>query len=138
MRKSASNASHRFVGFHPKGLEASLLRRRKYALARQFNLPDDLLGGSLTLTHRRCGQPTCRCASGDQHPMWTLTYSVAGTKHVQIIPSAAVASLQPLAKRGQEYRQAVIELLALNAQLVTLWQKEQRARRHSQRRRTSR
>lgn len=64
--------------------------------------------------------------------MWTLTYSVAGTKHVQVIPKAAVASLQPLVECGRQYRDAVAELLALNAQLLGLWLKQQRtkARRH--------
>jgi hypothetical protein len=60
--------------------------------------------------------------------MWTLTYSVDGTKHVQVIPTAIVPSLRPLLERGKQYRQGIAELLAINAQLVKLWRGQQRRR----------
>jgi hypothetical protein len=103
---------------------ASRLRQRKYSLVRALGLPDDLLGGSLTLTHRRCGKPGCRCASGEGHPLWALTYSVDGDKHVQAIPAAMVEQLQPLLERGRRYREGLVELLGINAQLVTLWRQQ--------------
>ena len=46
----------------PKGPQAARLRQRKFELLRRFAIPADLLPGSLSLTHRRCGQPTCHCA----------------------------------------------------------------------------
>lgn len=128
MAKSASKRAHRNEWFKAKGVEASQLRRHKYALVRQFGLPEDLLGGALSLTHRRCGKAGCRCASGDLHPMWTLTYSVAGKRHVEVIPHALVPLLQPLVERGQVYRDAVAEVRRINAQLLHLWRQEQRSR----------
>lgn len=59
--------------------------------------------------------------------MWTLTYSVDGNRRVEHIPDDLATMLQPLAEQGRAYRNAVNELLALNAQLVTLWRKQQRA-----------
>jgi hypothetical protein len=50
------------TGSTPKGGAASRLRQRKYALLRRFQIPRDALPGSLALTHRRCGTPTCHCA----------------------------------------------------------------------------
>jgi hypothetical protein len=61
--------------------------------------------------------------------MWTLTYSVEGTKHVQVIPAEHVVALQPLLERARHYREALAEHLAINAQLVSLWRVQQRARR---------
>lgn len=46
----------------PKGPEAARLRQRKFALLRQFQLPQDLLPGSLSVSQTRCGKPTCHCA----------------------------------------------------------------------------
>jgi hypothetical protein len=129
MAKSASKRPVRLVCYAAKGPAASRLRQRKYALARKLGLPAELLGGSLTLTHRRCGKPACRCASDPGHPLWTLTYSVEGQKHVQAVPAASVAALQPLLLRARVYRDALSELLAINAQLVSLWRQQQRARR---------
>ena len=116
--------------FATKSVAASRLRRRKYALVRRFGFPAEALGGSLTQTHRRCGRATCHCASGVGHPQWALTYSVKGTRYVQAVPADAVPELRPLVARGREYRNAVAELLAINAQLLSLWRQEQRRRPH--------
>jgi hypothetical protein len=114
--------------FATKSVAASRLRRRKYALARRFVFPTEVLGGSLTQTHRRFGRATCHCAAGLGHPQWALTYSVKGTRYVQAVPADAVPELRRLVARGREYRNAVAELLAINAQLLSLWRKEQRGR----------
>src|SRR5437868_14627945 len=70
----------------PKGPEAARLRQRKFALLRQFQLPQDLLPGSLSVSHTRCGKPTCHCAQGEGHPAWSLTFMAAGKKRVERIP----------------------------------------------------
>jgi hypothetical protein len=61
--------------------------------------------------------------------MWTLTYSVDGHRHVEYLPDDLAASLSPLAQRGRAYHEALNEILTLNAQLVSLWRKQQRPRR---------
>ena len=61
--------------------------------------------------------------------MWTLTYSVEGDKRVQVIPTELVVELEPLIARARAYRDAVAEVAAINAQLVSLWREQQRARR---------
>lgn len=62
--------------------------------------------------------------------MWTLTHSIDGTKHVQVIPATAVPMLRPVVERGRQFRAALTELMALNAQLVALW-RQQRPRRRA-------
>jgi len=134
MQKSASKHRYRLSDFHPKGIEASRVRQRKHALARELGIPEDLIAGSLTLTHRKCGKPTCRCASDRGHSMWTLTYSVAGDKHVLVIPEDWLPWLRPLVIAGRRYRQAVAEVVALNAHLLALWRRQnagRKPRRHS-------
>ena len=59
--------------------------------------------------------------------MWTLTYSVDGRRHVEFIPDELVALVTPLFEEGRAYRDAVQEILRINAELVTLWRKQQRA-----------
>ena len=115
--------------FASKNREASLLRQRKYKLIRRFGLPENMLGGCLTLTHRRCGKPTCHCAAGQGHPLWTLSYSSGGKKHVEVLPKSLVTELRPLVQEGRELREALMEVLAINLQLLRLWRLEQRVRR---------
>src|SRR5437762_10389796 len=75
-----------------KGDPASRLRQRKHALLRGLYVPPDALPGSLALTHHRCGKPTCRCADGEGHPAWSLTFMVDGKKRVEHIPEEWVRS----------------------------------------------
>lgn len=60
--------------------------------------------------------------------MWTLTYSVEGCRHVEVIPHDQIAQLEPLVKRCREHLDALRELGAINAQLLHLWRLEQRSR----------
>jgi len=132
MTKSASKKGHRHKLFALKNPMASRLRQRKFRLIRQFGFPENLLTGSLSLTYRRCGKPTCHCAEDEGHPMWTLTYSVKGKKQVEIIPQTLVATLKPLVREGRKHREGLAELLSLNAQLLRLWLKQERAKHRSE------
>ena len=108
----------------PKGSPAARLRQRKYQLMRRYAIPDDLLPGSLTRTRRRCGKPNCHCARGEGHPIWFLTFMVAGERRVERIPHAWVEEVQRRVAAGRAYKDAVAEVLAANAQLLVLWRRQ--------------
>ena len=110
----------------PKGPEASLLRQRKHKVMRQFQLPDDLLPGSLTQTHRRCGRPPCHCATqGDPgHPIWFLTFMSGGKRRVERIPVAWVESVGKQVEAGRAFQDAIKDMLAANAELLVLSRKQ--------------
>jgi len=110
----------------PKGTLASRLRQRKFELVRRFHLPEDLLPGSLSLSHLRCGKPTCHCAHGSGHPVWSLTFMVRGKKQVQHIPKDWVEDVRRRVQGGREFQDAVREVLAANAQLLVLARRQRR------------
>jgi hypothetical protein len=112
----------------PRGSQASRLRQRKFELVRRFHLPDDLLPGSLSLSHLRCGKPTCHCAEGARHPVWSLTFMVQGKKRVQHIPKEWVDDVRRRVEAGREFQEAVREVLAANAQLLVLARQQGRPR----------
>ena len=112
--------------FRAKGSAASRLRQRKHQLLRRFQIPEHALPGSLALTHRRCGKPTCHCASEKGHPMWSLTFMVDGKKKVEPIPAEWVEEIRPLVLEGRVYKDAVAEVFAINAQLLALWRRQNR------------
>ena len=109
---------------NPKGAPAAQLRQRKFALVRRFQFPaalvEGLLPGSLSETRRRCGKPTCHCAAGAGHPSWYLTFMVEGKKRVERIPVGWVEDVRRRVEAGREFKQAVGEVLAANAQLLVL------------------
>jgi len=106
---------------HPaRGPLASRLRQRKFQLLRRFHIPEEALPGSLSLTHLRCGKPTCHCAEDRGHPVWSLTFMVQGKKRVQYVPQEWVEEVRRRVKAGREFQDAVREVLAANAQLLVL------------------
>ena len=99
---------------------ASRLRQRKFQLLRRFPIPAEALPGSLSLSHLRCGKPTCHCAEDRGHPVWSLTFMVQGKKRVQHIPKQWVEEVRGRVQQGREFQEAVREVWAANAQLLVL------------------
>lgn len=110
----------------PRGPQAARLRQRKFALLRRLTIPADALPGSLARTQRRCGKPTCHCAGGAGHPLWSLTFMVAGKKHVERIPEEWVEQVRRRVEAGRVFKAAVAEVFAANALLLTLVRRQRR------------
>ncbi len=51
---------------------------------------------------------------------------VHGKKRVETIPSEWVDEIAPLVAEGREYKDAVAEVFAANAQLLALWRRQKR------------
>jgi len=109
---------------NPKGAQASRIRQRKFDLVREFRIPEDLLPGSLSLVHQRCGGANCHCAKGEAHSKWILTYMADGKKQVQFIPQHLVDDVRQKVEAGREYQEAVREVFAANAKLLALARKQ--------------
>ncbi len=102
------------------------MRQRKYALAEDYQIPDELLPGSLVRSETRCGKPTCHCAKGPGHPAWSLTFMVKGRKRVERIPAEWAEEVQRQVTAGRAFQEAVREVLAANAQLLVLARQQRR------------
>lgn len=109
----------------PSGPPASSLRRRKRQIASHLAVPPDALPGSLALTHRRCGKPSCHCADGQGHPVWSLTFMVQGKKPVENIPQPWVEAVRQRVDQGRQFKDSLAELFVLNAELLVLERKQQ-------------
>src|SRR5260370_17016569 len=93
--------------YDAKGDAAARLRQRKHAMLRRFQIPSDALPGSLALTHRRCGKPTCRCAKGEEHPGWAATSLVHAKDPVQRIPTEWFHHIPPLLAQAPHFTLAL-------------------------------
>ena len=63
-----------------------------------------LLRGTLITFRRRCGKPTCHCASGEPHESPALTYTEAGRTKTLTLTEADVADVQAALTRYQSGR----------------------------------
>lgn len=116
-----------YIQMRPKGEEAARLRQQRYGWLRRFAIPAEALPGSLSLTHRRCGKANCCCVDADGHPLWQLTFMVDGKKRVERIPAEWVDEVRRRVEEGREFKRAMVEVFAANAQLLVL-QRRQRGR----------
>src|ERR1039457_401817 len=117
----------------PAAPPATRLRRRNRQLAPRLNPPPAALPGAPALTPRRCGKPSCHCADGQGHPLWSLTFMVQGKKRVEHIPQPWVDAVRQRVDHGREFKEAWAEVLVLNAELLVLERKQQ-PRKNSQKR----
>ena len=112
----------------PVGAEAAALKRRKQRLLTRLRIPPDALPGSLVLSHRRCGKPSCHCAQGAAHPFYSLTFMVDGKKRVESIPGDWIDAVRPAVDAGRGFKDAVADLFTINAQLLVLARQQRRRR----------
>ena len=111
----------------PKGPLAARLRRRIQHLLDRVELPPTGLPGSLALSHSRCGKPSCHCADGKGHPVWSLTFMLDGQKHVERIPPDWVDSVRLQVEKARQFKEAVAEIFTANAQLLALQRDQSRS-----------
>ena len=111
----------------PKGPLAARLRRRNLHLLDRVEIPPTGLPGSLALSHSRCGKPSCHCADGQGHPVWSLTFMLDGQKHVERIPPDWVDSVRLRVEQARQFKEAVAEIFTANAQLLALQRDQSRA-----------
>jgi hypothetical protein len=102
------------------------LQTRKRKLLTLLSLPPEALPGSLSQSHYRCGKPTCHCVRDEGHPHWSLTFMLEGKKQVQNIPKDRVEFVCQRVDEGKAFKQGVAELMAINAQLFHLMDKQAR------------
>jgi hypothetical protein len=113
----------------PTGHRAARWRQRKFRTLERFDIPGDLLPGSLTMSRTRCGKPTCHCAQGPGHEAWTFTFMSEGKHRVERIPREWVEDVRRQVEAGRDFQNAVREVLTANAELLILSRKQRSKRR---------
>src|SRR6185436_10242302 len=100
----------------------TLLKQKKRIL-REIELPEDGLPGSLSVSRFRCGKKECHCSTEEGHEKWALTYMLDGKKKVQHIPTELVDQVRHQVEEGRNFREAINQIFAANAQLLVLLRK---------------
>jgi hypothetical protein len=63
-----------------------------------------VLRGTLTTFRRRCGKPSCRCATGEPHESPALTFTEAGRSKTITLSAAEVEEVAAALTRYQQAR----------------------------------
>lgn len=76
--------------------------------------------GSLVKVTRKCGKPTCRCASGEGHPAVYLSTKVAGKTRMVYIPADCLDTVTQQAQSYRRLRKHRASLAKLSQQSLQL------------------
>jgi hypothetical protein len=107
-------------GFMDYSDDLQELMVKKEQILSKINNHSDFRPGSLVERYRRCGKPYCHCAkAGDKGhgPSYSLTRSIKGKTHTQIIPKEEVETTRRQIKEYHLFRQAVGELVETNEKI---------------------
>jgi hypothetical protein len=75
--------------------------------SRPITTQPELLRGALFVLRRKCGKPTCRCASGEPHESPALAYPVGGRTKTMTLTGADLDAVRAALAR---YETAKAEL----------------------------
>ncbi len=99
-------------------MKATLLAQRQRAV---HKLPpiEEVLRGSVLERSVRCGQPHCRCASGERHTATVLTVSFPGGRTEQMsLPATVVRTVRSWVANYQRWWEIIEKVSAINRDLL--------------------
>jgi hypothetical protein len=89
----------------------------------------EMVKGTVYVLRRRCGKPTCACATGELHASRVLTWSEEGRSRILSIPAERVEELKERTRRYQRFRKARARLVKLHAKMLDIIDRIEEARR---------
>lgn len=88
-----------------------------------------MVRGTVYGQRRKCGKPTCGCATGKLHATMRLSRSERGRTKLMAIPEGRLKELQVLTRRYQRFRRARARLGQIHKRMLSLIDELERARR---------
>jgi len=104
----------------------SRFEARREAGVKELRTLGPVVAASLCERKIRCGKPNCKCAQGEKHSSWCLTYKDKGRTRTVHVPRAMLEEVEQWAK---EYRRAKLLLRKISYQSVQIIRRHVRERR---------
>ena len=99
-------------------MKAKLLAQRQ-RLVHKLPPIEEVLRGSILERSVRCGQPSCRCAAGEQHTATVFTVSFPGGRTEQIsLPATVVRTVRGWVANYQRWWEIIEKVSAINRDLL--------------------
>lgn len=80
----------------------------------------EVMPASLSKTYKICGKPNCKCARGDKHEVYQLSWVEAGRRRSTHIRRDELARVRAAVERYRHLRQDRAEVLKLAAEAASL------------------
>ena len=80
----------------------------------------EVLAASLSKTHKICGRPNCKCARGDKHEVYQLSWTENGRRRSTHVRRNELVRVHAAVERYRRLRQCRAELLKLASEAASL------------------
>jgi len=80
----------------------------------------EVLAASLSKTHKICGKPNCKCARGDKHVVYQLSWTENGRRRSAHIRASDLLKLQGAVDSYRHLRQCRADLLKMASEGAAL------------------
>ncbi len=108
--------------------DASAARQALLRIAEQLpkrigsalNVRGEVMAASLSKTSKVCGKPNCKCARGDKHEVYQLSWTENGKRRSTHIRRDELDRVRSAVKRYKRLRQSRAELLKLASEAASL------------------
>jgi intergrase/recombinase len=77
-----------------------------------------LVSGSLSKIMRKCGNPNCRCAEGERHPAYLLSWKESKMTKNIYVPVDMVKEVEKWVKEERRVRKLIQEITEIGHQLI--------------------
>lgn len=108
--------------------DASATRQALLRIAKQLpkriesalNVRGDVMAASLSKTSKVCGKPNCKCARGEKHEVFQLSWTENGKRRSTHIRRDELDRVRSAVERYKRLRQSRAELLKLASDAASL------------------
>ena len=99
--------------------QLTVIQRMINSRLKQMAPKGPVLAATLTLVHKRCGQPSCACQhGGPRHPAHHLAFTDAGKLRIVYVPQDLLAEVQQWVQEHHRLKTLVHEVSLLTLALV--------------------
>ena len=103
--------------------------RRTASLLRRLGAVGPFVAATLSCVRHRCGNPRCRCATGEGHPSWRLTWKDEKQKTVSVyVPVGMLQEVRTWLTNYRELKKLAAAISDAQRARVRLYVREQRRR----------
>jgi len=107
----------------------SQLKAKRRKLIDGLRISGPLITSTLSEIHTKCGNPNCRCASGQKHIAHILTRNVNGKTKTTYVPVDLVPEVKEWVEEYQRLRKCLNGITIIGEEIVRGYVKAKRAKR---------
>jgi hypothetical protein len=101
-----------------KGGVMSRFETRRDAKLRKLGTLGPMVAASLCRRMVTCGNPRCKCAGGEKHESWCLTYKVRAKTKTVHVPRDMVKEVEAWVKEHRRAKELLSEISELGLEII--------------------